>query len=57
MIVIALQTHQEKRARGEEEEIYWLRPSKPTRAHNQGKPMSPRAKVTFDESGILTSPR
>ncbi|XP_071536349.1 uncharacterized protein [Panulirus ornatus] len=54
---VVQKTHQEKRARGEEEEIYWLRPSKPICAHSQSKPMSPRTKVTFDEGGILTSPR
>nr|XP_045594619.1 uncharacterized protein LOC123755819 [Procambarus clarkii] len=54
---VVQKTHQEKRARGEEEEIYWLRPSQPVRSTSQSKPMSPRAKVTFDEGGILTSPR
>ncbi|ROT66814.1 putative protein tincar isoform X3 [Penaeus vannamei] len=45
----------DKRARGHQEEIYWLRPTQP--ALPPGKSMSPRAKVTFDEAGIMTSPR
>lgn len=52
-----VQTHQDKRARGHQEEIYWLRPTQPSRSPAPGKSMSPRAKVTFDEAGIMTSPR
>lgn len=54
---VVQKTHQEKRARGEEEEIYWLRPSQPMRTNNPSKAASPRAKVTFDEEGLLSSPR
>ncbi|XP_064104586.1 uncharacterized protein LOC135214323 [Macrobrachium nipponense] len=49
-------THQDKRSRGEEEEIYWLRPSQPLRSNSASKTASPRAKVTFDEEGLLSSP-
>ncbi|XP_068209009.1 uncharacterized protein [Palaemon carinicauda] len=49
-------THQDKRSRGEEEEIYWLRPSQPLRSNSTSKTASPRAKVTFDEEGLLSSP-
>ncbi|KAK7083035.1 hypothetical protein SK128_009246, partial [Halocaridina rubra] len=54
---VVQKTHQEKRARGEEEEIYWLRPSQPVRTESPAKTASPRAKVTFDEEGIMSSPR
>ncbi|XP_063588514.1 uncharacterized protein LOC134765695 [Penaeus indicus] len=54
---VVQKTHQDKRARGHQEEIYWLRPTQPARSPAPGKSMSPRAKVTFDEAGIMTSPR
>ncbi|XP_076035197.1 uncharacterized protein LOC143021508 [Oratosquilla oratoria] len=72
---VVQKTHEDKRTRGEEEDIYWLRPSRTHgQAHGQTapaaaaastasqdrhrhQPTSPRNKVTFDESGILTSPK
>ncbi|KAK4318585.1 hypothetical protein Pmani_010420 [Petrolisthes manimaculis] len=56
---VVQKSHQEKRARGQAEEIYWLRPSKPLlhgASHlEHTKPASPR--VTFEEDAGLPSSR
>ncbi|CAL4079306.1 unnamed protein product, partial [Meganyctiphanes norvegica] len=58
LMKIVHNTVSEKKARGEEEEIYWLRPKPPGSGWNKGKP-SPGAKhkVTFNDTPTTSRKR
>ncbi|CAL4142068.1 unnamed protein product [Meganyctiphanes norvegica] len=47
IMAVIHKTQEDKRARGEEEDIYWLRSSQTQQHHD--KPVSPKPKVTFEE--------